>query len=146
MSQAREIKADNSKAMNKRLLILLSACALGSSGCTGLDLPQPFQTKPYTYISGGDQLGRDTLENRVLVAGKKFPIKNRDTNEVLSILGQPQNIQIVEREVAEDWYYVYYKNYVAYVPKKIANLRDRQEGTFIVRFYHDRVIDVVAID
>lgn len=139
------------------LLVIASACA----GCTGIDVPQPFQSKPYTYISGGDQLGRDTIQNRSLVANHLFPVKGLEENEVLTILGQPQQIQITERNVAEDWYYIYYKDYVAYVPKalykakeraaaysskSVQKVMERKEGTFLVRFYHDKVIDVVNVE
>ncbi len=124
------------------LLIVLASMA----GCTGWNFPQPLQHKPYTYLMGGAQLGRDQLENRSLAANSKFPMKGRDANEVLTILGQPQNVEVVERDTAENWYFVYYKNYVSYVSENIKQKYDRNEGTFVVRFYHDRVIDVVKID
>ena len=144
----------------QKLIFLLSFSAIGS-GCIGFDMPQPFQHKPYTYIVGGDQLGRDTIENRSLVARHIFPVKGLPQNDVLTILGQPQQIQITERDVAEDWYFIYYKDYQAYVPNQLYRARDyaasyspksvkkiieRREGTFLVRFYHDQVIDVVNVE
>ena len=141
--------------------MLLLAFAALCNGCIGVDFPQPFQHKPYTYIAGGDQLGRDTIQNRSLVATHAFPVKGLHPNEVLTILGQPQQIQVTERNVAEDWYFIYYKDYVAYVPKTLYKARDytaayspksvqkvieKREGTFLVRFYHDKVIDVVNVE
>ena len=131
--------------MDKKPLLILTAVVL-AGGCVGFDLPQPLQNKPYTYLKGGDQLGRDTLENRVLVANHLFPLKDRDSNEVLTILGQPQQVNIVERNVSEDWYFVYYKKHVAYVTDAIEKISHPESGTFLVRIYHDRVIDVVNID
>lgn len=131
--------------MKTKLGILIFAAAL-AGGCVGFDLPQPLQSKPYTYVKGGDQLGRDTLENRVLVASRLFPLQGRDSNEVLTILGQPQQIQVVERNISEDWYFIYYKNHVAYVPKQVRKIYDQKPGSFLVRFYHDKVIDVVNVD
>lgn len=130
-------------AMNKKLF-LASALIPLCCGCVGFDVPQPLQNKPYTYFKGGDQLGRDTLENRAIVAMRKFPLKGRSSNEVLTILGQPQQIQVVERNISEDWYFVYYKNHIAYVPK--VPLQEDKPGSFIVRLYHDKVIDVVNVD
>ncbi len=46
-------------------LFLLGWTALG---CVGVGIPQPFSRKPYTLFRGGDQLGRDQLANRWLVA------------------------------------------------------------------------------
>lgn len=147
--------------MKNQKLALLLAMAAGFNGCVGIDFPQPFQHKPYTYVVGGDQLGRDTIQNRSLVATHAFPVKGLHQNEVLSILGQPQQIKVVEREIAEDWYFIYYKDYVVYVPKTLYKVRDKtvpytpkgvqkviekREGTFLVRFYHDKVIDVVNIN
>ncbi len=117
-----------------------------TSGCVGYDIPQPFQAKPYTYIKGGDQLGRDTLENRVLVARRVFPLKGRESNEVLTILGQPQRIDVVERNTSEDWYFIYDKNHVAYAPSFTKKILEEKPGTFLVRLYHDKVIDVVNLD
>lgn len=127
--------------MKKATLLLTSSIIL--SGCIGWNIPQPFQGKPYTYFAGGDQIGRDTLENRILAANSLFPLKGLHPNEVLTYLGQPQQIHVIEREIAEDWYYVYYKKYAAYMPRKIQNKIAREKGTFIVRIYQDKVLDVV---
>ena len=106
------------------------------SGCIGFDVPQPFQHKPYTLINGGDQLGRDQLANRYLVANKLLPlVKGMDTNEILTWLGQPQTIQVTERHTSEDWYFVHYRRY--------KTMPETPEGLFIVRFFEDKVIDVV---
>ena len=110
------------------LMLLLQA------GCIGYGIPQFLQMKPYTMLRGGDQIGRDQLANRALVALHVVPIRGLDQNEVLSILGQPQQIQVNERGVSEDWVFVYYKRYKTW-PKT-----DR--GTFLVRFYHNEVMDV----
>lgn len=132
------------KTMKAQLTALLSTFLL--AGCVGYDIPQPLSAKPYTYIKGGDQLGRDTLQNRALVAKLKFPLKGREGNEVLSILGQPQEVHVVERNVAEDWYFIYYKDYAAYFPKIPKVLDADNKGSFLVRLYHDKVIDVVNLD
>ena len=109
-----------------------------SCGCTGYSLPPLTQIRPYSLISGGDQYGRDQIANRWLVAEKKFPVKGKDKNEMTSLLGQPQQVEVLEHNVSEDWYFIYYKNY------KLAP--STPEGTFMVRFYHDAVIDVVKLD
>ena len=114
-------------------------------GCIGWNVPQPIQSKPYTYFKGGDQLGRDTMTNRRLVAQFKVPLGGRGGNEVLSILGQPQDIRIRARDVSEDWYYVYYKNYIPYTPQNPLDT-DPGKGVFLVRFYHEKVIDVVKVE
>ena len=106
-----------------------------TAGCIGWNVPNPFQSKPYTYVRGGEQFGRDQLANRYLVGEKLIPIKGKDSRDILSLLGQPQEVQIVERNVSEDWLYVYYKRYKTW-PKT-------DEGTFIVRIYNEQVLDVI---
>jgi hypothetical protein len=101
------------------------ALLLAFAGCTGLGVPQPLQSRPWTLLHGGDQLADSD--------GKVW-IKGKQSNEVLSILGQPQRIETIERNVAEDWYYVYYK---AYKTRPVT-----EEGVFVVRFYNERAIDV----
>ncbi len=134
--------------MKTRALLLMTTVCL--SGCIGYDAWTPLQEKPYTYLKGGDQLGRDTLQNRSLVAARLFPVKGMDSHDLLTILGQPQSIKIVEREVAEDWFFIYYKNHVAYTPRFIPptkqKLSDNKEGSFLVRIYNGKVLDVVNID
>ena len=118
-------------------LLLLGWTALG---CVGIGIPQPFSSKPYTLLSGGDQLGRDQLANRWLVAespAKKL-IEGKHSNEVLTILGQPQKVDVVERNTSEDWYYVYYKNY------KTRPVTDK--GLFIVRLYDNHVLDSQKVE
>ena len=105
-------------------------------GCTGIDIPPHiFKGPPYTLLRGSEQIGRDQIANRLLVADSHIKIQGLITNDVLTLLGQPQEIQIVEREVSEDWIYVYYKKYT---PKSHS-----EPSEFMVRFYHDKVIDVV---
>ena len=122
----------------------LPALFLLMTGCIGFNVPQPLQSKPYTLFSKGDQLGRDQLANRNLVAKSKVILKGRGSNDVLTLLGQPQQIQIRERGVSEDWYFVYYKWYVPYNPSNKVDFPD-QEGEFIVRIYRDKVLDVVKV-
>lgn len=106
-------------------------------GCTGITFPPHiFKGRPYTLLAHDGEIGRDQLMNRLLVAKDKVKITGLEPNQVLSVLGQPQEIQVVEREVSEDWVYVYYKKYT---PKAYSD-----EGLFMVRMYHDRVIDVVT--
>lgn len=107
------------------------------SGCIGYNPPHLAQMRPFTLIDGGDQLGRDQLANRAMVADLKVPIKGKGPNEVLTFLGQPQEIQVRERKVSEDWYFVYYKRYKTWPNTK--------EGSFLVRFYKDEVVDVVKV-
>ena len=119
-------------------------CTLLFSGCIGWNLPQPLSNKPYTYFKGGDQLGRDQLANRALVGEMRVKINGRDKNEVLSFFGQPQEIEITERNVSEDWHFLYYKKYIPYNPmNKVHPPSD--EGEFIVRIYRDKVIDVIHV-
>lgn len=118
-------------------LLILTACLL-LGGCVGYNPPHVLQMKPYTIIKGGDQIGRDQLANRWLIAQQKLIIKGKDKNEVLTWLGQPQQIEIIQHQVSEDWYYIYYTNY------KIKPLEG--EGTFLVRFYNDKVIDTVKLN
>ena len=116
-----------------RKLTVLSI-AFFFSGCIGVNLIQPTQMKPWTLLKG-DQLGRDQLANRMLVADFKVPLKGLDTHQVLTVLGQPQEINVIQRDVSEDWYFVYYRRY--------KTQPETPEGRFAVRFYHDKVIDVV---
>jgi hypothetical protein len=120
-------------------------------GCTGFGVPQPLSGKPWTYLAGGDQIGRDQLANRLMVADLKLPVKDRNKNEILSLLGQPQNILMRERNISEDWYYIYYKKHIPYNPKEKVPFKDKvfldnpDKGEVVVRFYNDQVIDVVKI-
>ena len=107
------------------------------TGCIGFNVPQPFSNKPYTYFKGGAQFGRDQLANRFLVAEKLVPIKGMEGNEILTILGQPQDVQILEKNVSEDWYFSYYKRYKTWP--------NTDQGKFLVRLYHNKVIDVSKI-
>ena len=81
------------------------------------------------------EIGRDQLMNRLLVAKNALQITGLEPNQVLSILGQPQDIQVVDRNISEDWIYVYYKKYT---PREYSN-----ESQFMVRLYRDHVIDVI---
>ncbi len=108
-----------------------------TTGCIGLNFPDPTQMMPYTMIDGGAQLGRDQLANRSIVANHFPLIKGMHQNSVLTVLGQPQTIDIIERDVSEDWYFTYYKRY------KTAPQTD--EGTLLVRLYNQKVIDVVNL-
>ena len=119
----------------KKIAFLHFLILFMTAGCIGWNVPNPFQSKPYTYVRGGEQFGRDQLANRYLVGEKLIPIKGKDSRDVLSLLGQPQEVQIVERNVSEDWLYVYYKRYKTW-PKT-------DEGTFIVRIYNEQVLDVI---
>ena len=115
------------------------------SGCVGFNIPQPIQSKPYTLFSKGDQFGRDQLANRLMVANGKALVKGVSGNDLLSLLGQPQQIQVLERNISEDWYFVYYKKYIPYNPVNKMNFPD-EEGEFVVRIYRDKVIDLVKLD
>lgn len=127
--------------MKKSLILLLS---LFLSGCIGWGVWQPLSDKPYTYISKGSQFGRDQIANRSLVARAKVVLKGRDANEVLTLLGQPQQIQVLERGISEDWYFTYYKYYVAYNPTNKVGVPD-SEGEFVVRMYRGEVIAVETL-
>ena len=116
--------------MKKSYLFLLM-CVF--SGCTGWDLPSPAQMWPYTMVSGGAQAGRDQLANRSLVASNIVSVKNKNKNEILTLLGQPQKVKIISRNVSEDWYFIYYKRY--------KTAPSTEEGSFFIRFYNDKVID-----
>lgn len=74
--------------------------------------------------------------NRLIVATKAYPMRGKFSNEVLSLLGQPQQIQVIENGISEDWLYVYYK---AQLKERV----DAEQGNFLVRFYHNKVIDIV---
>jgi hypothetical protein len=129
-------RKDDIKGMiRKSLLLIPSLLFLAFSGCIGWNPDQLFDGKPYTYIRGGDQFGRDQLANRWLVGEGKLPIQGRDANEVITLLGQPQNIQVRQHRVSEDWFFTYYK---AYKTRPKTDL-----GSFLVRMYHSEVVDVV---
>lgn len=125
-------------------MIYSAVFAFCSVGCTGWNIPQPFQHKPWTYLKG-DQFGRDQIANRTLVANtKKLILNGKTSNEVLTILGQPQQIQVIESNVSQDWYFIYYKKYAAYV-EKVPYPGKYTEGEFVVRFNNDKVTDVVTL-
>jgi hypothetical protein len=130
--------------INPRLPRLLLLSLVFMTGCIGFGVPQPYQGKPFTMLSKGDQLGRDQIANRSLVARAKVILKGREANDVVTLLGQPQQVQILERHVSEDWYFVYFKNYVPYNPTNKVDYPDEQ-GEFVVRIYRDKVIDVVKL-
>jgi len=113
--------------------ILASALSIGLlTGCVGYNFPPNiWENKPFTLINTGDQLGRDQMANRFLVAQHLIPMSGRNSNEVLTILGQPQEIQIIERDISEDWYYIYHR------PKSIKQPFSTGKDAFLVRFYHD---------
>ncbi|MBN1689264.1 MAG: hypothetical protein JW893_09195 [Candidatus Omnitrophica bacterium] len=119
------------------LLFLMLAVVCFQTGCVGYGLPHIFNEKPFTLLRGGDQFGRDILANRLIVANHMLPIKDMHKNEVLTILGEPQTIDITARNISEDWHYIYYKRYKTWP--------DTGKGVFLVRFYHDKVIDVVKV-
>ena len=123
--------------MRKSYLLLLISASWFLQGCAGISMPQPFEHQPYTILKGGDQFGRDQLANRMLVSNAHALLKGMGPNDVLSFLGQPQNVKVTERNVSESWYYVYYKKY------KLAP--HTPEGAFLVQFYEDKVIDVVSL-
>lgn len=118
--------------MRKNLWILIP---LLLTGCIGWNPAEVLDGKPFSYVRGGDQFGRDQLANRWLVAEKKISIKGRESNDVITLLGQPQEIRTRQHKISEDWFFVYYKAY---------KTRPRTEqGSFVVRMYHDQVMDVV---
>lgn len=125
------------KARIFKQTLLLALVTVSAAGCVGFDLPHFFQEKPWTLLQGGDQLGRDQLANRYLVSQKIFPMNGLDANQVLTILGEPSEIDVVEHDVSEDWYYIYYKRYKTWP--------ETPKGTFLVRFYQNKVIDVVNL-
>lgn len=122
--------------MIRRSLFVISAyLLLCFSGCVGWNPGELMDGKPVSYVRGGDQFGRDQLANRWLVAEKKIPLKGRHANEVMTLLGQPQDIQVRQHRISEDWFFTYYKAY---------KTRPKTElGSFLVRIYHDHVVDVV---
>ena len=124
--------------MKKHILFILSALPLTLTSCIGYNLPHFIEMKPYTYFRGGDQLGRDQLANRMLVANAKVVIKGKNSNEVLSLLGQPQDIQVRERNVSEDWYFIYYKRYKTWLKT--------DQGLFYVRFQQGEAVDAVKVN
>jgi hypothetical protein len=122
--------------MTKRPAILAALIVVSSfTGCTGWNPGEIMSGKPYTYIRGGDQFGRDQLANRWLVGENKLDLKGRDANEVITYLGQPQEILVRQHKIAEDWFFIYYKAY--------KTRPETEQSSFIVRMYHDQVIDVV---
>ncbi len=116
--------------------IFLGSALAAFTGCTGFGIPAVGQMKPFAYLRG-DQFGRDQLANRWLVGRKLIPLKGRDANEVTTLLGQPQEVQVTEHNVSEDWYFVYYKAYKSWP--------NSEQGSFLVRFYQKQVIDVVSL-
>ncbi len=82
-------------------------------------------------------MGRDQIANRWLVAEKAYPIKGKEKNDITTLLGEPSGIKVLEHRVSEDWYFLYYKQY------KINP--NSPQGSFVVRFYHEKVIDVVKL-
>lgn len=116
------------------LSILITAFLL--SGCVGYEFPPNiFARKPFTLLGGSEQVGRDQLANRLLVSKKLFPLEGKYSNEVLTYLGQPQQIDVIQTGISEDWLFVYYKG--------LQNRIDSKQDSFLVRFYQDKVIDVV---
>lgn len=87
-------------------------------------------------LRGSEQIGRDQITNRYLAAKRVLPLKDLASNEVLSLLGQPQQIMVREPNISEDWLYVYYN----LQPKERL---DSTQSSFIVQIYHDKVMDVV---
>ena len=123
--------------MLKKSLYPLILISVLLSGCVGYDFPpRIFNWKPFRLIRTSEQIGRDQLANRLIVATKAYPMRGKFTNEVLSFLGQPQQIQIIESGISEDWLYTYYK-------PQLKERVDADQGNFLVRFYHDKVIDIV---
>ena len=124
----------------KRTFALVAILVLTLSGCVGFDFPPRFfANKPFTLFRGSEQIGRDQITNRFLIAKKVVRIEGFYSNEVLSIIGQPQKIRTLESGISEDWIYRYFK----------VNPKDRmdaEQGSFCVRMYKDKVLDVVAID
>jgi len=114
---------------------MLGLSILGT-GCIGFHLPEFMKMPPLNLLRGGGQLGRDQLANRFLIAQYSRPIKGLESNQILSYLGQPQEIEVREKDVSEDWYFIYYKKY---------KTRPRTDkGIFIVHMYHNKVIDVTV--
>ncbi len=121
--------------LRKMALVLLG---LTFTGCVGVNPPHLTEMKPYTLLRGGDQVGRDQLANRWMVGESKFPIQGWNKNEVTTLLGQPQSVKIREHRVAEDWFFIYYKNYKLWP--------QTEEGSFVVRFHQNQVFEVVKIE
>ena len=123
--------------MKKILLVLLfPTIAVTHFACIGYDIPPHLlKEKPYTLLKGSEQIGRDQLMNRFLVVKGILLLKDAESNQILSILGQPQDIETYKQEGAEDWLYVYYKSYTGKTKG--------EPGKFMVRFYQGKVIDVV---
>ncbi len=128
--------------------LLLFCFVLFLSGCAGIGIWQPLQEKPYTFFKGGDQFGRDQMTNRRIIANGKLFLKGKSANEVLSLLGQPQEIRTIEQNVSQDWYFVYYKGYLPYVDKITERTIEPRlaAGAFIVKIHRDRVSDVVKLN
>ena len=118
-----------SKTFYLLLLVILT-------GCVGYNFPPNiFAGKPYTLLRGSEQIGRDQLTNRLLIGKNAFSIRGKLSNDVLSLLGQPQEIHVVQTGVSEDWLYIYLKG--------ISKRASGEKAAFLVRFYQDKVIDVV---
>ena len=128
----------------KRLALFLISIMFLTSGCVGFNFPNVFGWKPFSYLNKGTQFGRDQLANRHMIANSILSLKGKDPNEVLSLLGQPQEINVTEREVSQDWYFVYYKGYKAYLSRH-NDPASFDRGEFVIRFYHDRVIDTIKL-
>ena len=100
--------------------------------------------KPYSFFKGGSQFGRDQLANRYLVASRKVKVEGRNSNDLLTLLGQPQEIEVTERNVSENWHFIYYKKYIPYNPSNAIKF-PAEEGKFTVEFKDDKVVKVSAI-
>ncbi len=138
LTKAKATCADNYHTMKLKKFCLL-VCALFLSGCIGIDIPpRVFAWKPFSLLRGSEQVGRDQIANRFLVAKKVLRLDGFYSNEVLTLIGQPQKIRTIETGISEDWLYNYFK----INPK---DRMDASEGTFCVRVYKDKVLDVVPI-
>ena len=123
--------------MAKKSIYTLLFISILFTGCVGYDFPpRVFNWKPFRLIRTSEQIGRDQITNRFIVATKAYPMHGKFSNEVLSFLGQPQQIQVIENGISEDWLYIYYK-------PSLQERVDEKQGNFLVRFYHDKVIDIV---
>ena len=123
--------------MKKSLLITLTSSFV-FIGCAGFDFPPSiFEFKPFSLLEGA-QIGRDKVANRNLVAEHRIKIDGRSSNEVLTMLGQPQMIEIRDKRISQDWYFSYYP--------RLAKAPNTDQQTFVVRMYHNKVIDVVNLN
>lgn len=120
----------------KQWALSLSAAVLWT-GCVGYDIPpRVFSWKPFTLLRGSEQVARDQITNRYLVAKETLSLKGLYSNEVLTLIGQPQQIRPYVKNFSEDWLYTYFKIH----PK---DRLDADQGQFLVRIYEGKVIDVV---